>query len=385
MRSFATVLLVTIVATGCATAPVKVEISSKRAASAPAELKRIFVVSHVRNTGDHPNFGLPFEQALESRLSEQLKRCGAATAGISMDGLDLGDELDEALGDFKPDAVLTVRRVHVFLYEGQISREIYEVTLLGPSASKRDDDLKTWWVARAVHRAGVRQWDPLARFAGFEVFVDGIFGQMKTDGFFPGCAAPGPGELPPSARQVVLATAYAPSTKVRATGSLGIGEVGYASMRARVKQQDSDAARDRAFGTVVVNPQAEDLSVERLRGRTPASAGVTRFSPDLGAYFREAIVRELGAMGIGTADGRRLLRGEIEEATVDFEGWGVSASLRARWELVDAAGKVLFSAVKTTSTPQQRRPMSEREAFDLVLRLNAEALAEDPQFAEAIR
>lgn len=322
----------------------------------------------------------------KSRLAAQLKRCGAEAAGISADGLDLGDDLAKGVEEFKPDAILNLRRVHVFLYEAQISREIYEFTLLGPP-TKGSNDLPTWWVAKAVHRPRGAQWDSNRRIRGFQEFVDGVVNQMKADGFFPECPQASPADLP-SWGGVVQAAAYVPGTELRAAGSVGIGELGYEIARAKVKAQESEDARIRTFGTVVVvaGGEQQEWSFQQLRGRTRDTAGVAKFAPDLGSYFRAAVVAELGKMGIATTDSRRMLRGEIEEATVDFTGWGIGASLRVRWELVEAgSGKVLYAGVKTATTPDRNRPFSEPEAFDLVLRLNTEALVRDPQFAEAIR
>lgn len=127
-------------------------------------------------------------------------------------------------------------------------------------------------------------------------------------------------------------------------------------------------------------PSAEFLRVPGAR-----APGRTRFVPSLEGYVQTGLVAELKAMGIATGTGRAALRGEIQDAALDLSGWGFGATVTIRYQVTDAAGSPIYTALETTATTAGERAASEARAFDVAIRKNAEALASDPEFTKAIR
>ena len=201
-------------------------------------------------------------------------------------------------------------------------------------------------------------------------------------------------------RGPAVANAYVATTTVEATGAIASATVvhpGAQSAADAEKAAEKEAALQRAFGSdnkhslgkTVGGIESEASSsgprAEFLRVLGAEAPGRTRFVPSIEGYVQTGLVAELKAMGIAIGPGRAALRGEIQDAALDLSGWGYGATVTIRYQVSDAAGTPLYTAVKTAATSADERAESEAAAFAVALRKSAEALASDPAFAKSVR
>lgn len=385
------VVCVTAMALGCATGGHAQVTASKRAEDAPPSPERIYVLTRSLDADGNRNLGLEFQKAIEGRLSAGLARCGVVTGGRIMGKVELEQEIEKPLVAFRPDAVLFLRRTYVLYSDASVVRETYEVSLVAGPKSK---EAITWWKASVTNTPGSQLLEG-TKVRSAETLVDQVLARMKLDGFFPGCPAPGPNELP-SALQKVPATAYVATTNLKVAGAITVGEVSYPSARRNAEAEAREASVRRASGSSndAAPPDrasapmsailAESLAMpDQLRAPT-ARFGRATYQPSLEVYVQTALSAELGKMGLAAA-APRTLRVEIEDASLDLSGWGYGASLKLKYEVLETAtGKVLHAASRTTATSARERTASEAAAWNRVIARAAEALALDLEAAKAI-
>ena len=385
--------LVLLAAAACATTQGTTVVYSKRIPEADTAPRRVFVLSRLLDTGG-PSFGPVFAKAFEGRFDAALRRCGIQTAGYASTGLETGDDIDRPLNAFRPDALVVVRMTYGTVDQlGVLLNGTIEITLYGgttaPDGTKPiGQKPKVLWKGAAIFAHGGLPL-PLDRLgftamaAKAEAFADDMSNRMKEDGFFPGCSLVGPRDLP-AVTSPVESAGYTPASRVTASGGLSLGGVTY--LPAKLAQARAVEARKGKEGsnTSVDSSPAAHPRVGPDRDQL-AGDGRTRFAPGVDEYLRGALRAELGGMGIDTADARRTLRVDIQDAAVDASRWGYRISLRVKYELSEAGGGVLYSGTKDVATAPSARPMLEAEALNQVIRSSAEALVEDPEFAKAVR
>lgn len=386
MRTGRAAFLLPLLAAACATPPRIV--FSKRAPDADTSPRRVFILSRLLERGS-PTFGPVFAKAFEGRFDAALRRCGMQTAGYAASGLEVGEEIDRPMEGRWLDAVVIVRMSHGTVDQfGALVSGTIEITVFGGTVG--GDGTK------AVRQRPRMLWNGAAVFAhaglGFtamaakaEEFADDLSNKMKEDGFFPGCPKVSPRDLP-AVRSPVESQGYAAAPTLPAAGGLSVASISYLPAQlARVKA--AEARKDPMGPNSSVNNQPPVYTPRLGPDRDQLDGeGRTRFAPGIDEYVRSALTAELRAMGIDTAGERRVLRGEIQDATLDASRWGYHVSLRVNWDLTEpGAGRVVYSAVKEVSTPPSSTPMLEVDALNQAIRASAEALVQDPEFARAIR
>jgi len=387
--------------------PVSTVVVSRRHPDASVSPRRIFVVSSLLDGRRGPTMGRWFEKAVESRLAASLHRCGVEVAGWAATGLESKRDIASAAAEFRPDAILTLGYESILtdVERRSILRATIRVSLLDAAGAARDapggpaplrvayhpstrpaldlgdgadDEVRTLWQSDATLAPGPALSRREFAARGADDFVDAIVRRMQADGFFPGCAEPKAGALPPSARRIGVA-AYAPAATLRAAGGFTLApEVPYAAARVVSKRIEQRAA---ATVSTAVNDVPED---EPTLG-TPRGYPLSSFDPDLEAYVRGALLAEFQAMGFDVRDARRTLGCAIEDAYVDASGWGYGAALRLRWTLTDSAsGKALYTGEKRVAVSARGRSLTDAASFDEAIRRSAADLAEDAAFLRAL-
>ncbi len=386
--------------------PVSTVVMSQRHPDAPVSPKRIFVVSSLVDGRQGPTLGRWFEKAVEARLAASLQRCGVEVAGWAATGLESRRDIATAAAEFRPDAILTLGYEQILTDAARraILRATIRISLLDASGAHRpapggpaplrvaypsprpvldlgdaeDDEARTLWQSDATVEPGTALSRREFAARGADGFVDAIVKRLQADGFFPGCAEPKAGALPPSVRTIDVA-AYAPAATVRAAGAFTLDpEVPYAAGREASKRLQQRAA---ATVSTAVNDGSEDEPTLQ----TPRGYALSSFDPDLEAYVRGAMLAELQAMGFDVRDARRTLRCAIEDAYVDASGWGYGAALRLRWTLTDSAsGASLYTAEKRVVVSGRGRSLTDAASFDEAIRRSAASLAEDAAFLRAL-
>jgi hypothetical protein len=211
-----------LVSAGCGTVPAKVSVESVKADDANFTPKRVYLVTHLAPLSGQGPFGPRFNKVFEARLADNLAACGIETFGFEDSGLRLDDqELMKAIDAFKADSVMEAwADAGLRSASGVILYKRFNVTLqqlprsAPASGGKRE--------ARVV-------WRSMSVYGGDATrLVDSLTGKMMDDGFFPGCARPGPGESAPAVGGGLTRVAYAPSSTLRATGGLSVSAVAYA-------------------------------------------------------------------------------------------------------------------------------------------------------------
>jgi uncharacterized lipoprotein len=158
---------------------------------------------------------------------------------------------------------------------------------------------------------------------------------------------------------------YSPSSVLNASGSLAVGEFEYLP----AKPSPTEPDRSPVASNQIRNTAIGDIKIDR----------------DVNVFVRDAVFSELRFVGIKINDGRRVLKGSIEEFLADDLGYSVDWTLRVRYELSDpAAKKVLYQSVKNT----QRKTAKFGNVFGALnetIKLHAEELIKDAAFLKAIQ
>lgn len=154
---------------------------------------------------------------------------------------------------------------------------------------------------------------------------------------------------------------YAPSSVKSASGALSVADFTYLpAASTSAKPVASNQIRNTAMG---------EIKIDR----------------DVNKFVRDAVFAEFRFVGIKSDDPSKVLSGEIEEFLVDDLGYSIDWTLRIKYTLLQAdSKKVLYSSVKNT----QRNTAKFANAFGALnetIKLNAEQLIEDPEFAKLIK
>jgi uncharacterized lipoprotein len=153
---------------------------------------------------------------------------------------------------------------------------------------------------------------------------------------------------------------YAPSSTMSNIGSTGVAPFSYAPAEPGSPHPvAADQIRNTAMG---------DVHIDR----------------EVRVFVRDAVFTELRLTGIKTDDRTRLLNGQIQEFLMDDLGYSVDWTLRIKYWLTDATThKVVFASVKETRR-KTAKFVNVFGALNETIKLNAEALMEDPAFKTAI-
>lgn len=150
---------------------------------------------------------------------------------------------------------------------------------------------------------------------------------------------------------------YAPSSVLTASGTTQVAAFGYAPAQAgKVK---SNQVRNTAVGNIY-------------------------FEKDVSAIMRDAVFAELRFVGVKVGSEGNVLSGDIEEFLIDDLGYSVDWTLRVRYTVKDASGKVVYEQVKNT----QRNTNKFANVFGALnetIKLNVEEIIKDPSFVGAIK
>lgn len=153
----------------------------------------------------------------------------------------------------------------------------------------------------------------------------------------------------------ILPLNYSPSSALSASGSVSVREFQYApAMNGRVKPHQ------------IRNTALDDLF----------------FDQEIGAFFRDAVLKELDSVGVKTDSKSRTLTGEVREFLIDDLGYNVDWTLRVLYR-VTAPEKTLYESEKIT----QRRTAKGGDPFKPMyetMRWNIEEIIKDAAFLKAI-
>jgi hypothetical protein len=208
-------------AAACATVPASIPVESVKADDANFTPKRVYLVTHLAPLNGQGPFGPRFNKVFEARLASNLAACGIETYGFEDSGLRLDDQaLMKAIDAFKADTVIEAwADAGLRSASGVILYKRFNVTLQQVQRSEPAAGAKR--EARVVWRSMSQHGGDATRL------VDSLTGKMMDDGFFPGCARPGPGDPAPAVGGGLTRVAYVPSSTLRAAGGLSVSAVAY--------------------------------------------------------------------------------------------------------------------------------------------------------------
>ena len=153
----------------------------------------------------------------------------------------------------------------------------------------------------------------------------------------------------------ILPLNYSPSSGLSATGSVRVAEFRYLpALNGKIKPNQ------------IENTAWDDLY----------------FDQEIGAFFRDAVVKELGLVGVKTDSKSRTLTGEVREFLIDDLGSNVDWTLRILYR-VRSPDKMLYESERIT----QRRTAKGGDPFKPMyetIRLNIEETIKDQAFLKAI-
>jgi uncharacterized lipoprotein len=153
----------------------------------------------------------------------------------------------------------------------------------------------------------------------------------------------------------ILPLNYAPTSKLSASGSVRVADFQYLpALAGRVKPN-----------------QIRNTALDNLI-----------FDQEIGAFYRDAVLKELGFVGVKTESGTRTLTGDVREFLIDDLGANVDWTLRVLYR-VSEREKSVYESEKIT----QRRTAKFGDPFATMnetLKLNIEEIIKDPAFLKAI-
>ena len=153
----------------------------------------------------------------------------------------------------------------------------------------------------------------------------------------------------------ILPLNYPPTSKLSAGGSVTIGEFKYLpALNGRVKPNQ---IRNTALDSLI-------------------------FDQEIGAFFRDAVLKELNRVGVRTDSGTRTLTGEVREFLIDDLGADVDWTIGVVYR-VSTSGKTLYESEKITRrrTPKRGDPSA---TLNESVRFNIEEIIKDSAFLRAI-
>ena len=153
----------------------------------------------------------------------------------------------------------------------------------------------------------------------------------------------------------ILPLSYSPTSKLSASGSVAIGEFKYLpALNGRVERNQ------------IQNTAWDDLF----------------FDWEIGAFFRDALFKELNRVGVKTESGTRTLIGEVREFLIDDLGADVDWTIGVVYR-VTTVEKTVYESEKITRrrTPKRGDPSI---TMNESVRLNIEEVIRDPVFLKAI-
>lgn len=317
-------------------------------------------VSVDRLRGGRVPFPPTVEAYASARIASEMTRLGLSTAAGAP---TLRCEIQEAKLDRAAREVSLRMRYQLTTAAGNVTYTAEKTTVGGVLDGAASE-------AEAFHIALRRAVEALALDTAFVAAIGGEL-QVQPAG------APRPPDPRPEtdAGQSPIATPAAAARRgVPLAGKIGSVHAVYRAGRETLACPEKAASMQRAFGSSYDEREscANPVPMDRLR-----KDGAV-MSPDVEAYAAQTILDALAEAGAATGAGGPTLHLEIEEANVDR--FVRHVSIRVRWELKDASGKVLHAAIKTTVGG----PHSEAEAFRMALRKSLEAAVADPRFAGAL-
>ena len=153
----------------------------------------------------------------------------------------------------------------------------------------------------------------------------------------------------------ILPLSYSPTSKLSASGSVAIGEFKYLpALNGRVERNQ------------IQNTAWDDLF----------------FDQEIGAFFRDAVFKELNRVSVKTESGTRTLSGEVREFLIDDLGAEVDWTIGVVYR-VTTVEKTVYDSEKITRrrTPKRGDPSI---TMNESVRLNIEEVISDPVFLKAI-
>lgn len=128
-------------------------------------------------------------------------------------------------------------------------------------------------------------------------------------------------------------------------------------------------------------PKDKPIATNQIRN---TALGEIKIDRDVRVFVRDAVFAELRFVGVKMNEGKRILRGEIEEFLIDDLGYSVDWTLRIKYEVVDKDDqKVVYGSVKNT----QRNTAKFANVFGALnetIKLSVEELIKDPDFIKAV-
>ena len=143
----------------------------------------------------------------------------------------------------------------------------------------------------------------------------------------------------------------------------------------------------KASGSVAVSNfkylPAETGKVKPFQIRNTA-LGNLKFDKDIDIYVRDAVIAELGFVGIKIVDHNRVLGGEIEDFLIDESSTSADWTLKIHYHVKNMqTGNIVYASAKITQRKASKL-VNVSGAINEMIKLNIEELLQDEEFIKAI-
>jgi hypothetical protein len=154
---------------------------------------------------------------------------------------------------------------------------------------------------------------------------------------------------------------YAPSSVKSAEGALTVAEFRYLPAEPSVHEDPIPANR-------ILNTAMGEILIDR----------------DVKVFVRDAVFAELRIVGMKMSNKAKVLSGDIEEFLIDDLGYSIDWNLRIKYIVVDTyRNRPIYESVKTTKR-HTAKFANDFGALNETIKLNVEALIDDPEFIRAV-
>jgi hypothetical protein len=149
---------------------------------------------------------------------------------------------------------------------------------------------------------------------------------------------------------------YTPSSTLSASGAVKVGDFTY--LPAIQGKMKPNQIHNTALGTILLDKNVD-------------------------VFFHNAVFTELRFVGVKVGTGDRTLSGEIREFLIDDLGYSVDWTIDVDYKVTDASGAVVYRAEKSAKN-RTSKFANALGALSQQIKLNIEALIQDPAFIKAI-
>lgn len=149
---------------------------------------------------------------------------------------------------------------------------------------------------------------------------------------------------------------YTPSSTLTASGSIKVGDFAY--LPAIQGKMKPNQIHNTAMGEVLLDKNVD-------------------------VFFHNAVFTELRFVGVKVGSGDKVLTGDIKEFLIDDLGYSVDWTIDVDYKVTDASGTVVYRGEKSAKNHTSKF-VNALGALSQQIKLNIEALIQDPAFVKAI-